>query len=235
MNPPDPIASETYRAWLTSINSEPSPYFDLMFEWYAAQVGGFWPQAQVDHDPDKLFVDVSQAIAQTDSLENSGDIDQGTTVGFDAYSLVDVPVDKALETALFYFGKPLGQREGATDPVDSVFSSSHCKIQVKWGPGNYLYTLVDTGGGVVDSLLDDYSVLVRGNAASGYARFCSFLGPTAGPTIATSTATTSHINILMLTPQAGNKTALRHRNSDHARRSCAGCYRVSRRRIRFPI
>jgi hypothetical protein len=68
------------------------------------------------------------------------------------------------------------------------------------------FILPDTGGGVIQDLDDQYTVLVRGSSTDGYALFCSELGPTPGQ----ETTTTSHFNIIMLDTLPGNRTALRH-------------------------
>jgi hypothetical protein len=176
------------------------------FGWYDEQLHDPLPN-EVNQDPDKLFVNVQRAIADTDALEGAGDVEQGTTVGFDAYGIVNVPIDKGLETALFYCGKPVGEREGDTYPLDTVFTSSRCTIREKWGAGNYLFSSSQSGEGVIKDLHDDYTVLVRGSAADGYAAFSSFFGPTAG----FETATDSHISILLLKASAdGGATELRH-------------------------
>jgi hypothetical protein len=88
-----------------------------------------------------------------------------------------------------------------------VFAHSHCTIQPKWGPDSYLFSLADTNGGIVNDLHDDITLLVRGNATDGYVVWSSFLGQTAG---GAATATLSHMSIIMLGPQPGNTTALRH-------------------------
>jgi hypothetical protein len=206
MDPPTQITSANYRAWLQSINAQVSGFHDLVLQWYGAQAATPLP-AQVQNDPDKLFIDVNTAMAQAINLEQSGDVAEYDSLGFDAYALVPVPIDKAIETMLFYCGKPLGQTEGETyPPQDGIFASAHCSMQLKWGPGNYLSTLSYTGGGVVNELNDDLTVLVRGNAAEGYAIFCNFLAPTAGK----QSATTAQIWIALLRAGPGGVTELRH-------------------------
>jgi hypothetical protein len=205
--PPDAISPASYKAWLSAIGSAPPcPYADELFQWHSGQLSAPLP-AQVGQDADHLFVDVTAAIAETDVAENAGDVDAATTVGFDAYSLVEVPIETALEAALFFFGKPIGQTEGETYPFDLIFAQSHWKIRAKWGVGSYSSQLSDTGGGIVKALHDDYTVLVRRSTTNTYSIVCIFYGETAGE----QTATTSHINAIVMSSQTGNKTALRHR------------------------
>jgi hypothetical protein len=97
MEPPVQITPGAYRSWIESIGSQGvSAFFDPMFAWYNQQLTNPLPD-QVAQDPDaqhKVWVDVQKALAQTISLENSAGIEEGTTVGFDAYGLlIRVPLD----------------------------------------------------------------------------------------------------------------------------------------------
>jgi hypothetical protein len=175
-NPPAQTTREPYRTWLSGFH-EPSPYFDLVFDWYDEQLG--MPlTSDVDRDPDKLFVRVDRALAQAIKLEDAGDALKGTTVGFEAYGRVDVPIALALETMLFFCGKPVGKQQGDTYPYDTIFSKVHCTIEEKWGAGNYFCSMAETNGGMIQDMHDDYAILVRGSATDGYTIFTSFIGPT---------------------------------------------------------
>jgi hypothetical protein len=205
-SPPAQITLNNYVEWLAAINAARSPFADKVFAWYGEQGNSQLP-SQVDRDPDRLHVAVDRAIRDTDALEDEGEIEKGTTVGFDVYGLVDVPIDKALETTLFYCGKPIGQAQGETFPFDTVFGKSHCSIEEKWGRGNYLFKSEQTNGGVVQDLHDDYTIVVRGTATDGYAVFGSFWRPTVPPD---DTTTTSHLSLVLLKTRPDGKTELRH-------------------------
>lgn len=200
--PPAAITRAGYETWLHSLNSNVSAFLDNAFDWYDRQLKSPLP-AQVATDPDKIYVNVDRALQETIALESSGDIEEGNTVGFDAYALIDVPVQVALETKLFNWGKPVGQAAGTTYPYDTVFSSSRFTLSERWGAGNYYSRSVQTGGGIVKDLHDDYTVLVRGDAVHGYTLFITYFGPNG------DTATQAHISIIMLTPTANGKTEYR--------------------------
>src|SRR5437879_1474399 len=95
-NPPVLITRENYRAWLTAISSQTSAFFDHVFDWYEQQLRSDLP-TKVQNDPDKLYVDVKPALAETIALEKTYDIEKFTTVGFDTYGLLDIPISVALE------------------------------------------------------------------------------------------------------------------------------------------
>jgi hypothetical protein len=202
-NPPDQITREPYRAWLSKLH-EPSPFYDLVFDWYDEQLGTSLP-SNVNRDPDKLFVRVDRPLAQTIKLEKAGDVDEGTTIGFEAYGRVDVPVALALETMLFFYGKPVGMKQGDTYPSDIIFPKTHCTIQEKWGDGDYFCSMAQTGSGLIQDVHDDYAILVRGSVAEGYIIFTSFIGPTAGQ----DTPSTAQFMIGMLRSLSDNSCEYR--------------------------
>jgi hypothetical protein len=205
LNPPDEITPESYRAWLDGIGaSDQRHFYDSMFAWYTAQHNSALPP-QVNADPDKIYVAVNAAKAETIALEQAGEIEKLATVGFDAYAEVAVPIATALETELFYYGKPVGQPEGDTYPADSIFGRAHRILQQKWGTGAYLFRIEFTNGGIVTSLYDDHSLLVRGSPAAGYALFVNFIAVTAGQ----SSATSEHMSIALLKPLGEQKTDVR--------------------------
>lgn len=156
INPPAQITRASYTGWLRAINSNVSPFTDHVFDWYEAQLTHPIP-SQVSQDPDKIYVNVDKALQETIALEQSGDVEEGTTIGFDAYSIIPVPINVALETKLFNWGKPIGARAGDTYPFDSVFSTVHNTITEKWGQGNYWSVTDQTGGGIVQDLHDQYT------------------------------------------------------------------------------
>ena len=135
-SPPAQITRGTYSSWLRASGSIISPFLDHVFDWYEQQLNSPLP-SQVYSDPDKMHVNVDQALQQTIAMEANGDIEEGNTIGFDAYSIIDVPISVALETKLFNWGKPVGQRFGDTYPFDTVFSQVHNQFFERWGLGNY--------------------------------------------------------------------------------------------------
>ena len=205
-SPPAEISAAAYRAWLTDIGSNISAFFDPVLAWYGEQRGSPLPP-EVSDDRDRLVIDVRQALDETIELERAGRIDSGNTFGFEAYGLVDVPMSVALETALFYNGKPVGQPRGETYPFDSVFSRCHCSIEDRWGDGNFFsHTSQTRGGFFVSDLHDDHTVLVRGTVSDGYTIFSSFYGPTPGQ----STASRAQLSLVMLNASPDGGTELRH-------------------------
>jgi len=205
-SPPAEVTAAAYRGWLTVIGSKISAFFDPVFAWYDEQRGSPLPP-EVGDDRDHLVIDVRQALDETIELERAGRIDSGNTFGFEAYGLVDVPVSVALETALFYNGKPIAKPRGETYPFDSVFSRCHCSIEDRWGDGNYFsHTSQTRGGFFVSDLHDDHTVLVRGTVSDGYTIFSSFFGPTPGQ----STASRAQLSVVMLNASPDGGTQLRH-------------------------
>ena len=205
-DPPEEVTPASYRGWLTAIGSKRSKFFDQMFAWHAEQRDSPLPR-KVNNDPLRLYIDVRRAINETLDLEESGEIKRGNTMGFEAYALVDVPLAVALETALYYYGKPVGQPSGRTYPRDPVYGHSQWSLQDKWGEGNYFSRGVQTRGGfMVQDLYDDHTVLVRGNNDEGYAIFFNFFGATPGR----ESATKAQMAIVTLKRSANGATELRH-------------------------
>jgi len=207
-NPPTQVTRDNFQSWLSSINPNSiSAFFDEVFDWYNQQLSSP-PPSQINSDPDKIYVDVNSAEQQTINFENTGDVPAGTTMGYDAYCQFNVPISVALQTILFFCGKPIDKDEGGTYPFNDVFSDCHCSMNEKWGPDNYLSTVSMTGGGVVDSLHDYYAILIRGDAAGSYSIFSSFLGPVLSdkPVI---TTTTAQISFAILKSLSDNVTEVR--------------------------
>jgi hypothetical protein len=205
-SPPDQVTPAAYRVWLTAIGSKRSKFFDGMFAWHAEQLVSPLPH-EVNNDPLRLYIDVRHAMNETLDLEESGEIKRGNTMGFEAYALVDVPVAVALETVLFYTGKPIGQPSGRTHPRSPVYDRCEWSLQEKWGPGNYFARNVQARGGfMVHDLHDEHTILVRGNKKDGYSIFFSFFGAEPGR----NTATKAQMAIMVLKRSASGATELRH-------------------------
>jgi hypothetical protein len=203
-NPPEQITSDTYKNWLGSINSKVSAFLPYAFNWYQAQSASPLP-SQVLADPKKLYITVEQAIKETVTMENSGDIEEGVAMGYDAYRIVQYPISAALDTLLFFCGKPVGQSEGETHPHSSIFGACHCSLKEQWGPRNDTYSASLTNGGIISDWNDNYTALIRGSDAAGYSIFSSFFGPMAG----LDTATKNQISIMTLRAQSATATEFR--------------------------
>jgi hypothetical protein len=203
--PPLEITRTSYRRWLEAIGSKMSAFFDDLFTWHEHQLVSPLP-GKVLSDPEKLYVDVQTALTQTRAHEASGDVTKLTTVGFDSYGLLTVSPSVALETILFYSGKPVGKPWGQTYPVNPVFSCSCCSIQEKWGERDYVSSASYTRGGFAFDINDDYTILVRGNSSSGYTVFRNYLKPTESK----RTPTEAHFAIAMFKPAPDGTVEFRH-------------------------
>lgn len=201
-NPPGAITRASYASWLNAINSPASPFADHIFDWQDEQLRSALPNP-VNSDPDKLHVRVDRPMAETIALEQSGDIEEGNTIGFEAYAIIPAPIQTVLEAKLFTWGKPVGKAEGETWPFDSVFSQKHDSLTAKWGAGNYYSTSDTSGGGIVKNLHDDYTLLIRGSDADGYTLYAGFFAARQ------NSPTTSHLSIVTLKPLPGGKTEFR--------------------------
>jgi len=199
INPPMQLTRGNYRDWLGAIKSDISAFFDPAFDWYETQLRTPMP-AQVGSDPEKVYVAVDAADQQTTKLENSADIDQGNTMGFDAYFRANVPISVGLKTMLFFCGKPVGLPQGDTYPYNDTFATCHLSIRENWGANNYLTTVSMMNGGFAQNLYDYDTVLLRGNGTDGYVLFASFYGPVQPD----KTATISEISISMLKSSSEN-------------------------------
>lgn len=200
--PPTTITRAAYLSWLASIDSATSAFADKIFAWQDEQLRNPLPP-QVNADPDKIYIAVARPMAETIELEQAGEIEEGNTVGFEAYAIINAPIATVLEAKLFTWGKPIGKASGDTYPFDSVFSQKHDQLSVKWGTGNYFSSSDTSGGGIVKNLHDDYTLLVRGSDADGYTLYAGFFAPRDG------SPTTSHVSIVMLRPLPGGKTEFR--------------------------
>jgi len=200
--PPTAVTRAAYVSWLASIDSAASAFTDKIFAWEDEQLRNPIP-SQVNADPDKIYIAVARPMAETIALEQAGEIEEGNTIGFEAYAIINAPIATVLEVKLFTWGKPVGKVSGDTYPFDSVFSQKHDQLRVKWGTGNYFLSSDTSGGGIVKNLHDDYTLLVRGSESGGYTLYAGFFGPRE------NTPTTSHMSIVMLRPLTGGKTEFR--------------------------
>lgn len=197
---PERIEREAYAAWLESIQSVVSPFRDHLFDWFEGDHERALPP-EVFQDPEKLFVTVDRPLQETIELEEFGEIEAGVTYGFETYALIDAPVEMALETLLFKWGKPIGAREGVTYPMDTVYGFREEAMIEKWGA--YQTTTIKTNGGLAKDQRDVYTLLVRGNARDGFVAIGNFLKPHG------NTSTTSSMSIMSFRPTADGKTEFR--------------------------
>lgn len=200
--PPATVTRASHETWLRAIDSPVSAFHDKIYDWQEEQLRSPLP-APVNSDPDKLHVAVERPMRETIELEQSGDIEEGNTIGFEAYAIIPAPVATVLEAKLFTWGKPVGRAEGETWPFDSVFSRKHDTLKAKWGAGNYYCTSDTSGGGIVKNLHDDYTLLVRGSDAAGYTLTAAFFAARE------SSPTSSHLSIVTLKPLSGGRTEFR--------------------------
>lgn len=199
---PAEITREAYGAWLEEIGSVTSPYQEKLFDWLDEQNSRTLPR-EVMSDPDHLFVTVDRPLQETIEAEEMGDVEKGVTYGLETYGILDAPVDTVLETILFRWGKPVGAASGVTYPVDSVFSFREEKLETFWGDRSYRCETTMRGGGVAKDQNDTASLLVRGDAQTGYMLVGNFFGPNG------SSPTTSSMSIMLLKPLEDGRTEYR--------------------------
>lgn len=200
--PPATIARDTYPQWLKAIGAPDTAFFDYTFRWYEAQANKPLPP-QVNADPDKLFVSVDGPLAETIKREKEGDVEESVTFGLETYGIINAPVTTVLETILFRWGKPVGKPAGVTHPNDTVFANREERASPDWGPGSYHTITKKSAGGVAADQNDEFSLLVRGDAAHGFVLAGSFIKP------AGSTTTSSYITLMIIRPMADGRTDYR--------------------------
>ena len=202
--PPAPniVDQQSFTDWLGRVGAVVSPFSDPVFSWYSAQLKQGLPR-EVTGDPEQTFVSVDVPLRETIELEERGDIDRGTTIGMEIYSLVDAPISIAFDALMFRWGKPLGVREGTTYPEDYIFGKRSEKIEELFGPLSYKCTSARSKGGIAKDLNDFSILLVRGSNETGWTFYGNFWGPNG------QTTTTSSITLVYLKPVPGGKTEFR--------------------------
>lgn len=200
--PPVVLEKNSYASWLNSIQSAVSPFNDQIFFWFEEQKRVPLPDA-VFRDPEKLYVSVERPLQETISLEEAGDIETGVTYGFEAYAIIDAPVNVAYEALMYKWGKPVGKPQGTTRPNDTVYGYRLEELIEQWGVGNYYNRSTKTNGGIAKDQHDLFTLLTRGNERDGYVligNFSNAFGPT---------ATTSSISVVTFRPMPDGKTDYR--------------------------
>lgn len=198
---PVTIERASYGAWLDATSSARSPFFEKLFDWLDEQSARELPP-EVASDPEKLFVAVARPLAETDELEGNGEVEEGVTYGLETYGVINAPVATVLETILFRWGKPVGQAEGETFPVDSVYGFRREKLKAV-APGTYETETTLTGGGVAKDQNDRSTLLVREDGRGGILLVGQFFGANG------RTASTSSMSVMWLRPTADGKTDYR--------------------------
>lgn len=202
---PKALDYDSFTKWSAPIleaNDAVSPFTEGAFKWLADERVRGLPN-EVYNDRDHIFVDVSGPRAETEAFEDSGEVEKDTTVGANLYAEMDGTVDQVLETMLFRWGKPVGAKEGQTNPEPGNFSArtEFFAPQPEWGPGAYANQSVRKGSGIVKDMNDRYAVLVRGDSSRGYEVLMQFVKRGG------KSETTKCIGIAIIAPLANGKTA----------------------------
>lgn len=154
-----------------------SAFTPLVFSWFEDEKNRGLPR-EVGESADKIFVNVERPLNQTIDLEDSGEIEEGTTVGAEVYAQMQGTPQLALEAMLYRWGKPVGKLEGFTYPPGGPFARriEYFAPNSDWGPNAYASLSLRRDGGIVKDLADRYMVLVRENSG-GYDVMMQFIRP----------------------------------------------------------
>lgn len=179
---PAPDSFDSYLSWAEPIlhgtkGDYTSAFTENVFSWYAEEKDRGLPHESYV-DKDGVYVNVERPLRETIELEESGEIEEGTTVGAEVYAVMEGSVDQALEAMLYRWGKPVGKTEGWTYPPGGVFSRriEYFSPNADWGTGAFASLSLRRDGGIVKDLADRYLVLVRGDANHGYDILMQFIG-----------------------------------------------------------
>jgi hypothetical protein len=207
---PAPVELElaSYESWVRSILPSQdtfSAFTPYVFEWYEEESQRLTLPAEVEQDPDHIYVRTDRAIVQTDELEGSGEIEEGNTVGAEVYAEYDCTVEQALEAMLYVWGKPVGQAEGATYPPASPYGRriEYFAPLPEMGEGAMANMTMRKDGGIIKDIFDRYVVLVRGDNEKGFTVVMQYVKP------ALATHTKQVFAIALLTPLPNGKVAYR--------------------------
>jgi hypothetical protein len=205
---PAELELTSYDAWVRTIlpsEDTVSAFMPYIFEWYEEERQRSSLPAEVQQDPDKIFVRTDRPISQTDELEGSGEIEEGNTVGAEVYAEYDCTVDQALEAMKYVWGKPAGATEGETFPPANPYNRrvEYFAPLPEMGEGAFANMTMRKDGGIVKDIFDRYVLLVRGDKDQGYTVVMQYVKP------ALATHTKQVFAIALLTPLANGKTAYR--------------------------
>lgn len=204
---PTELALDSYLNWVQPIMQQhglesPSGFTAKVFEWYQNEKNRGLP-AEVEQDPEHIYVNVARPLAETIELEEAGDITEGNTVGAEVYAEQSGTMKEALSTMLFRWGRPANAEEGKTHPPGGPFQKrvDYFAANADWGPGAYASLTMRRSGGLLKNLFDRYIVLIRGNDTDGYDVLMQYLK--AGGT----TSSENCFAIAILRPVGPNKVA----------------------------
>lgn len=190
---PTEIERVSVKNWIKAIGAVESPFQDYVFDWHEEQKN-LPLSPDVDHDPDKIVLNISRPLQETIDMENSGEIEEGITYGVENYTKIDADAQTILRTLLFRWGRPLGKEEGTTYPVDSVYGFRSETLWKYWGENSYLDRSIKTNGGFAKDMRDDLFLLVRGDDQHGYDIAGGFIRA------AGTTSTKSYFMIVQIRP-----------------------------------
>lgn len=178
---PVELSFDSYAEWVKPLLQDSgsfSAFTGRVFDWYEQEKGRDLP-GEVSRDPGRIFVNVDRPLQQTIELEEAGEIEEGNTVGAEAYVEMDGTTDQALAALLMLWGKPLDAEEGFTYPAPSPFGRriEYSAPMPEWGPGAYANVTLRRDGGIVNDLADRYLVLVRGNSQEGFTVVMQYVKP----------------------------------------------------------
>ncbi|MGZ3651550.1 MAG: hypothetical protein ACXVB9_04545 [Bdellovibrionota bacterium] len=195
----------TYMAWAAPIlkgADAVSAFTPKVFEWYQNEKDRGLPQ-EVYNDPQRIYVNVQRPLAETQALEDSGDITEGNTVGAEVYAEETGTVSQALTAMLFRWGKPAGAADGHTYPPGGPFSKrvDYFAANPDWGPQAYSSLSMRRDGGILQNISDRYLVLIRGDATKGYDVLMQYVKPSV------ETPTEKCFAIAIIRPLGNGKTS----------------------------
>lgn len=162
----------SYQAWVTPLLKATdawSAFTPKVFEWYQQEKDRPLP-AEVYKDPQRILVNVTRPLQETDDFEKSGDITEGNTVGAEVYAEQTGTIQEALNTMLFRWGKPTNAAEGKTYPPGGNFQKrvDYFAANPDWGPNAFATLTMRRNGGLLQNLFDRYILLIRGDDTKGY-------------------------------------------------------------------
>jgi hypothetical protein len=205
---PAELELASYEAWVRTILPSQdtfSAFTPYVFEWYAEESQRSSLPAEVQEDPDRIFVRTDRPIAQTDELEGSGEIEEGNTVGAEVYAEFDATVEQALEAMMYVWGKPVGASVGHSFPPPSPYGRrvEYFAPLPELGEGAFANMTMRKDGGIIKDIFDRYILLVRGDRERGYTVVMQYVEP------ALKTLTQQVFAIALLTPLPNGKVAYR--------------------------
>jgi hypothetical protein len=181
-----------------------SAFAEKIFAWFEREKDRPLP-AEVQKDPEKIFVNVEGPKAETIALENSGEIEPYVAAGAEVYAELQGTVDQALEAELNLWGKPVGQSEGRTKPAPAPFGKrvDYLAPNPLWGSGVFASLEIRKNGGIINDLSDRYFVLVRGDSQKGYDIAMQFIG------VVGESATSNVFAIAIIRPLPNGKSSFK--------------------------